>query len=267
MTSKVCFPLHLWGHRRLIWRLATTQLRDRYASTAIGSLWAILQPVMMILVFWFVFSFGLRLGRGADEAPFVLVLIIGLVAWFAFSDALLNGVNSVMQNAYLIKKIAFPVEVLPLVPVVVALIVHAALLVIVIGIMMATGTEPSVRTPLLIYYVLAMSLFATGFSYLLSAINVFQRDIGQSLAVVLNIWFWVTPIIWSPTLFPENVRGILKLNPMHYIVDGYRHALLPIGAPPPGIVETVSFWSATVVVLVAGIWLFRRVQADFADVL
>ncbi len=150
------FATQLWRNRRLIWRLALTQLRDRYASTAIGSLWAVLQPILVMLVFWFVFTYALRQGTPTDGAPFVLFLIIGLGVWFALSDALLNGANAVTQNAYLITKIAFPVELLPVVPVVVALIVHAAMMLIIVALMIAMGSPPSVDAVEVLFYGAAM---------------------------------------------------------------------------------------------------------------
>jgi len=253
--------------RRLILRLAAVELRNRYAATALGTLWAVLQPVLLIAVFWFVFAFGLKLQMPATEAPFALMLIIGLVVWLGFSDSVLQSCNSVLQSAYLVRKIAFPIEILPMASVVGALSVHLASLVFVVAIIFATEHRISPNIFWLPFYFFSLSLFAVGLGYLLSALNVFQRDIGQSIGLVLQVWFWLTPIVWMPGIFSEPVQAWLELNPMAYVVDGYRYALTPDDIAPPSMREAFSFWVATGVSVVIGSWVFGRLKGEFADVL
>jgi ABC-type polysaccharide/polyol phosphate export permease len=251
---------------QLAWRLASLTLRDRYASTLLGGVWAVLQPAGLIAVYWFVFSYGLRMQTQAGDVPFFLVLIVGLSAWFFVSDALLGGANVVLANSYLVKKIAFPVAILPLIPVLTGLLIHALMLVLIAVILMTSGLWPAWSWLLVVYYGLALAIFLVGWSYLLSALSVFHRDLAQALGIVLQIWFWLTPIVWSISLFPASVARWLGLNPLTYIVLGYRHALLP-GAVAPSLLAASIFWAVTALVMALGIKLFNGLKSEFADVL
>jgi len=253
-------------NRRLIWRLAVNSVRERYASSLLDSVWAVLHPAMMLVVFWFVFEFGLRISS-AGPVPFFLSLIVGLAAWLFFSDAVLGGINAVVSNSYVIKKIAFPLEILPVIPVIAALIVHVFILIAALAIMAVNGYYPGPKGLLLLpYYLICAVLLATGLSYLLSALNVFHSDIGQTAGLLVQLWFWLTPIVWTPEHFPPDVRPLLEYNPMFYIVTGYRDALL-LTTPVQTMEAGVKFWTITTAILTTGLFLFRRLKYDFADVL
>lgn len=257
----------LWRSRGLVLRLARAQLRDRYSGSALGMVWALLQPAMVMAVFWFVFSFGLRVVSAPGEAPFVALLLVGLVAWFWFSDAVGMGAHAVTGSAYLVKKVAFPVELLPLAPVMASLLVHLALLALLVLGLFVSGHAAGARLLHLPLYMLATATLACGLSYWLSALHVFHRDVAQTAVLLLQIWFWLTPIIWSFAAFPAEVSAVLVWNPMAYVVEGYRYALLAEVDAPPGLARALVFWGFALLVLVSGVALFRRLRADFADVL
>ncbi len=257
----------LYANRALIWRLSLAEVRERYASTVFGSLWAVLQPAILIMVFWFVFAYGLRLTSPAAEVPFFLLLIVGLGVWFCFSDAVQGGTNAVTQRAYLVKKIAFPLEILPVVPVVSALLVHAVMLMLILVILAVNDIYPTWKALSVLYYAAALVVFSSALAYLLSALNVFHRDVGQTAGVMLQLWFWLTPIIWSPDMFSGTARRVLEMNPMYYIVVGYREALLHGYASTLTWQAAATFWIITGLTLGTGVMLFRRLQPDFADVL
>ncbi len=252
---------------RLAWRLALLTLRDRYAATALGGLWAVLQPAGLIAVYWFVFSYGLKMAAPAEGGSYFLTLTVGLIVWFFFSEAVAGGTNAVLANRYLVKKIAFPLEILPCIPVLAALVVHAAMIALVLAVMAAEGRMPSTALFEVAYFALALACLATGLAFLLSGLAVFQGDMAQSIGILLQIWFWLTPIVWSPDLFPEHIRGWLALNPLYYIVTGYRHAFLDTPAVPLFGTAGAIFWIAAALMLAAGIAVFRRLKPDFADVL
>ncbi|MCW3473924.1 ABC transporter permease [Rhodovastum sp. RN2-1] len=252
---------------QLAWRLATLQLRDRYVSTMFGGLWAVLQPAALIAVYWFVFSYGLRLPTPASGVPFFLVLIVGLSVWFFVSDALTGGSNAIISNSYMVKKIAFPVAILPIVPVLTGLMIHGAMLGLIAVILVLNGFWPDWSWLLLGYYGVALICFLTGWSLLLSALSVFQRDLAQMLGILLQIWFWLTPIVWSPDLFPASVGRWLGLNPLYYIVMGYRQALLPGSEFAPDLLSGVVFWAATAGLLALGVKVFNGLRTEFADFL
>jgi len=257
----------IWFNRGLVLRLARSQLRDRYSGSVLGVAWALLQPATVMLVFWFVFSFGMRVAAPAGEEPFVNLLLVGLAAWFWFNDAVSTGTHAVTGSAYLVKKVAFPLELLPLAPVVASLLVHLGLLLFVLLGLAVTGHSAGWRLLKLPLYMLATATLASGLTYWLSALHVFHRDVAQTAILVLQLWFWMTPIVWSFAAFPPEVAAVLSWNPMAYVVEGYRHALLAGVSEPPSFGQTLSFWCVALAVLASGLALFRRLRSDFADVL
>ena len=244
-----------------------TQLRSQYASTLFGALWAVLQPAATVAVYWFVFTFGIRMAANANGPPFFLMLIVAISAWFFFSDAINGGQAAVVNNAYMLKKIAFPVEILPAVPIAVAALVHAGVLIFVLLLALLNGVPPSWHLLLLIYYAACLALLASGVAYLLASLSVFQRDWTQLSGLLLQLWFWLTPIVWSPELFSSGVRAVLAFNPMYYVVEGYRNALLNGAGEPPTLATTLSFWCVTLAILSLGGVVFSRLRPHFADVL
>ncbi|MCA3420054.1 MAG: ABC transporter permease [Roseomonas sp.] len=259
--------LDLWNSRGLVFPLARAQLRDRHSGSALGVLWALLQPAVLMAVFWFVFSFGLKVVSPPDEAPFVALLLVGLAAWFWFNEAVSMGSHAVTGSAYLVKKVSFPVELLPLAPLIASLMVHIALLaLLLVGLSMSEHWSGS-RLFQLPYYILASATLSCGLVFWLSALHVFHRDVAQITTLVLQIWFWLTPIVWSYADFPPEVSALLSWNPMAYVVEGYRWALLGTVSAPPGLDHAVGFWATALSVLASGIIFFRRLRSDFADVL
>jgi lipopolysaccharide transport system permease protein/teichoic acid transport system permease protein len=256
----------LYSNRLLIWRLALFDLRSRYAATFAGALWAVINPVALILVFWFVSAYGLKVSWTGGP-PLHLLLFCALVPWITFSEALPAGSGAVLSHQYLVKKIAFPLEILPLVHIVSSTIIHFALLALLLVILISSGHVPGWNSFGILYYLVAMLAFVTGLSWVLAPLNVFNRDVGQALAPILTIWFWVTPIVWPASNMPEWARGFVAYNPLYFIVEGYRSALLfdqPIGHLWP---LDLQFWGVTLLLLVVGARVFERLKPHFADIL
>ena len=264
--SVVTFGRDLVRNRHLIVRMAGYELKTRYASTAIGALWAIIQPVLMILVFWFVATRGLKV-TFESGTPYILIMFTGFVPWLFFADALSGTANSITNYSYLVRKVAFPIHILPSVPLCSALFVHAVLFVLLLGLLASYGVYPGLRALMVLYYLAGMALLTLGLGWLLAAANVFSRDVGQALGAGLNVLFWATPILWPA----GNIRGVFKLavqaNPMYFVVEGYRSALLPGNALFALWPLDLYFWTLVLVALVAGATMFRRFESDFADVL
>lgn len=253
-------------NRKLLWSLAVYELRGRYAATLAGSVWAVVNPLVLIGVFWFVTAYGLKV-TFEDGPPYFLMVFCGIVPWIAFSEALSGGTNAVLGHAYLVKKIAFPMEVLPLVPIVSTVIVHAFLILFLLFIMAVNGVTLEWQFIQILYFSGAMLVFAAALSYLLGAINVFQRDTAHVVGAILTIWFWVTPVIWPADNLPDWAYSIIRLNPLFYIVQGYRGVLLydqPFWFQWP---LDLWFWAATLFVLLLGSLIFGRLKPHFADVL
>jgi len=258
--------LPIYTNRRLIWQLALHELRARYAGTSVGVLWAFVHPFIMIAAFWFVSTRGLRVSF-EQGPPYFLFLFCGFVPWMAFSDAITGGTSAVLNHKYLVSKIAFPLEILPVVSAVASVIVHFVLLAILIVILLVSGVTPTVHFLQVPLFLAGLVAFSIGLSWTLGALNVFQRDVGQTVNAFLTVWFWMTPILWPTTGTSPWTLRILKLNPMYYVVEGYRDALLH--ARPLGVAWRVDlyFWLLTALVVLSGAIVFRRLKPHFAEFL
>lgn len=272
--KKASLPGRLLANRTLIGNLAKNDFKKKFAGSYFGVVWAFIQPVITVLVYWFVFEKGLN-SKASDlktgiEIPFVLWLMAGLVPWFYFQDALNGGTGVLVEYSYLVKKVVFQIESLPVVKIISALFTHLFFLVFTIILFAFMGFLPDFYTLQVIYYSICMIIFVTGFVYATSAVVVFFRDLTQVVVILLQVGVWVTPIMWNidtMTNIPRWAIAVLKLNPMYYVSAGYRDALINKVAfwEHPGL--TVYFWGITAAVLFLGTSVFKRLQAHFADVL
>ncbi len=267
-------PRELWQNRRLIHQLARNDFKMRFAGSMLGTFWAFVQPVVTVLVYWFVFG---HLGSGNVTAstgvsyPFVLWLIAGLVPWFFFQDALIGGTNSLVEYSYLVKKVVFKISILPIVKVISALYVHVFFICVMLVLYACGGHFPNAFMLQVIYYSFAMFIYTLGVCYATSAINIFFRDLSQIINIVLQVQIWMTPIMWNIDTIGPSLPGwaltILKLNPMYYIVMGYRDAMMNQVWFWQRFDQTCYFWLITVVFFGIGIFLFNRLKVHFADIL
>lgn len=272
--KKASLPGRLLANRTLIGNLAKNDFKKKFAGSYFGVVWAFIQPVITVLVYWFVFEKGLN-SKASDlrtgiEIPFVLWLMAGLVPWFYFQDALNGGTGVLVEYSYLVKKVVFQIESLPVVKIISALFTHLFFLVFTIILFAFMGFLPDFYTLQVIYYSICMIVFVTGFVYATSAVVVFFRDLTQVVVISLQVGVWVTPIMWNidtMTNIPRWAIAVLKLNPMYYVSAGYRDALINKVAfwEHPGL--TVYFWGITAAVLFLGTSVFKRLQTHFADVL
>ncbi len=262
-----------WKNRRLIWKLAKNDFKTRYAGSYFGILWAMVQPVIIVLVYWFVFQIGLNSAtaqlKEGISVPFVLWLVSGIVPWFYFSEALSNGTNALLEYNYLVKKVVFNIDILPLVKTIAALFIHAFFVLFMLLLFVLYGYLPGVHTLGIIYFSVSLLIFVTGLCMLTSALVVFFRDLTQIINIFLQVGIWMTPIMWSleDLLAKYPILAILKLNPLCYIVYGYRAILFRTGGLPSLGWMNVYFWVVTALLWVLGSRVFRRLKVHFADVL
>lgn len=256
----------LYRHRTMIFALAVRDLRSRYVGTLGGILWMVAHPLAVITVFYFVFAVGFR-SQGPDRTPFLLWFVCGIVPWFFFNETLSAASDSVTRHAHLIKKIVFPAEILPVVNIVVGLVPHTVFLFIVAGLLAWFNVPFAAGRLLVIYFLVCTCVWLVGLGWILSAIQVFYRDVSHALSIVLNLWFWVTPIVWLPENVPEAYRGLLYYNPFYYIVEGYRGLLVFHTLVWPNLLHTAYFWGMAGATLLVGAYVFSRLKPEFADVL
>ena len=261
-------PAELYHNRQLILSLAKNDFKTKYAGSYLGIVWAFVQPVVTILVYWFVFSVGLKAGQVMNY-PFVLYLISGIVPWFFFQDALNGGTNALIEYNYLVKKVVFKISILPIVKIVSALFVHCFFVAFALIICSLYGYLPGLPTLQIFYYSGCTFLLALGLVYATSAVVVFFRDLTQIINIVLQVGVWMTPIMWDLSILSDHplLMKLFKLNPMYYIVSGYRDAMLGHTWLTEHWAWTLYFWVVTVALFAVGAMIFKRLKVHFADVL
>lgn len=255
-----------WNNRNLIFKLMTNDFKTKYAGSYFGVLWAFVQPLMTILVFWFVFEVGFRSGP-VEDVPFILWLIAGMVPWFFFAESWGNATNSYIEYNYLVKKIKFKINILPLVKIGSAFYVHLFFVVFTILLYLIYNISPTIYWMQLAYYTLCAVLLSYAFSLVTSALVIFFRDLGQILSLILQMGMWVTPVLWKYTMVPETYIWLLKVNPAFYLVEGYRDSLIYETWFWENFNETIYFWLIVILVSIIGVLVNRKLRPHFADVL
>lgn len=249
---------------QLIMRLAKNDFKAKYSASLLGIIWAFVQPMITILVFWYVFQMGFK-SAPVDDMPYILWFIVGYVPWIYFSDILNFGVNSLVDYSYLVKKVKFKVEYLPVVRIISSLFVHIFFIFFIFFMFTCYKYSISIYCIQALYYTVAVTIFGWGIIMLFSALSTFFRDISQIVSVVLQIGFWATPIFWNTDMISESVTTVLKFNPLYYIVIGYRESFIykiPFWYHPK---QTIYFWVCTLIVCTVGWYTFKRLRPHFAD--
>lgn len=253
-------------YRSIIISLTQQELLRRYAGSVIGAVWVVVQPVLLVLTYWFVFSIALKI-RVDGSTPFLVVFIAGLIPWLTFQEVVTQSAFSITSNPHLVKKIVFPVEVLPVVHLCVALIGQGVMLGILCGLLLLTGHSLGIHALEILYYACALSVIAVALGWLVAALNVFARDTAQAISSILTVWFWLTPVVWPVSALPTGYRWVAEANPLWYIVHGYRKALIlgePFWTDPGG---AARFWLVALILAALGFMTFRRLKHEFADLL
>ena len=266
-------PKEVITSRKLVFNLAKNDFKTKFAGSYLGIFWAFVQPIVTVFVYWFVFQKALNVGtqstKAGIDAPYVLWLVAGLVPWFYFSDLLSNGTTVLIEYSYLVKKVEFNISILPVVKTISTLFVHLFFVTFTLGLYGCYAYVPTLYTLQIIYYSFGVMALATGLVYLTCAITTLFRDLAQIVAICLQVGVWFTPIMWNidAMTLSDTVQFILRLNPMFYIVQGYRDALLNHVWFWEHPTQTIYFWAFTLVCLMLGNHVFKKLRIHFADVM
>ena len=253
-------------NRVLLWTLTKNDFKQKYFRNFLGVSWAFIQPTATIIIFWFVFQVGFK-SQPVDNFPFILWLVAGMFPWFFFAEGLSSGTNSIIANNFLVKKVVFRVSLLPIVSVMTALVVHLFFVIFMFLMFIYYGYSPEIYWLQVFYYLFATSVLLLGIAWITSSIVVFFNDMGQIIAMIIQFAFWLTPIFWSIKTVPENYHWIIELNPIVYIIDGYRNSMIYHKWFWEDMHMTLYFWSVTTIIFVLGGLTFKRLRPHFADVL
>lgn len=256
------------SNRKLIANLSFNDFKTKYAGSFLGIVWAFIQPLITIFVYWFAFQVGLR-SQDVGNFPFALWFMAGLIPWFFFSDGLNGGTNALIDYSYLVKKVVFNIDILPLVKVISAVFVHIFFIVFLLIMYALYGYYPDLYSLQILYYSLCLFLLVLGLSYITAPLVVFFRDLGQIVNIILQVGVWMTPILWNIDTMQvsDTIKKLLKLNPVYYIVQGYRDALINKAGFWEHPWLTLYFWLFTLLAFFIGTRLFKKLRLHFADVL
>jgi lipopolysaccharide transport system permease protein len=252
----------LWDQRELIYFLAWRDIKVRYKQTALGVSWAILQPLFGMLVFSI--FFGRLGGIPSDGLPYPLWSFTGLVPWTFFAQGLTQAANSLVISQNLLRKIYFPRLAIPIATILSAALDLALAFIVLVGMMVFFGVQPSVRAIAVVPLALLAFVAALGVGLWFSALSVRYRDVRYIVPFLVQFWLFATPIAYPSSLLPERWRVVYAINPMTGVVEGFRWALLGANTAP-GPMLLVSTLTA-VIVLLGGAFYFRSVEQTFADI-
>ena len=251
----------LWAFRELLYFLTWRDVKVRYKQTELGIAWAIIQPLFTMLIF--TLFFGRLAGVPSDNVPYPIFAYAGLLGWIFFSNAITTSGNSLVGSANLITKVYFPRIIIPGAAVAAGLVDFAIAFLILVLLMIFYGIGLTWNILMFPPLVLVTTLLALGVGMWMSALNVKYRDVRFALPFVVQLWMFVSPVIYPASFLPPKLRWLLLLNPMTGIIEGYRSALFGRPFNWLGIVVTTGI---TIVVLIYASYTFRRMERSFADI-
>ncbi len=253
-------------NRRLVLSLATKDFQRKFAGSYLGIFWAFLNPTLTIVVYSFVFTFAFKAAY-VGNVPFLVWFIAGIVPWLLISELLFTTSSCLLEYSYLIKKVSFNINIIPLIKILSALFIHFWFVLVMLIVALISGVTPSIYLIQLPYYMFCIIVFMYSFSLFSSAVTVFFRDFTQIISILVLIGMWGTPISWDINIFPENVQFFLKLNPLVYIVEGYRDCVFNEVWFYQRYNVTLYFWALNIAMFLFGNFVFKRLKPHFSDVL
>jgi lipopolysaccharide transport system permease protein len=251
----------LWKYRELLYFLTLRDIKVRYKQTVMGLAWVIIQPLTTMLIFTLVFNHFVRLDAG--PLPYPLFALSGLLLWLFFANAVTNSTNSLVSNSNLITKVYFPRLFIPAASVGAGLVDLAVAFLLLIALTFYYGVTPTSNLLLLPLFILMMTLLALGVGLLSAALTVKYRDLRHALPFIIQLWMFASPVIYPTNIVPEKWKWLLTINPVAGIIEGFRASL------SGGLFDWthISISAAiTIVLLLSSVYIFRRFEDTFADV-
>lgn len=255
----------LWAYRELLYFLTWRDVKVRYKQTLLGVLWVIIQPLLMILIFTLFFGRLAGLDQKTGGIPYPIFAFAGLLPWTFFASALTSSSTSLVASAHLITKIYFPRMIVPAAAVAACLVDFAVAFVVLAGMMIYYGVAITSGLLLLPALVLVLTALALAIGMLMAALNVRYRDIRHALPFIVQIWMFASPVIYPTTIIPDKWKWMLALNPMTGIIEGFRAALLGQSQIDWNVLAISA--AVTLVLLVSSLFMFRRMEKSFADII
>ncbi|MGN0718939.1 MAG: ABC transporter permease [Anaerovoracaceae bacterium] len=265
-TLKEIIKDHIEYRRQLV-QLAKADMKKAYGGV-LGMGWAIIRPAILIFVFWFAISVGLRKGGDVEGYPFFLWLIAGMIPWFYMRDMITGGAGSIRRYKYLVTKIKFPVSTIPTFVSMGSLATHAGLVVLMVGIFLLFGYRPTIYYLQIPLYMILMFLFFTAWGLFSGVLSSISRDFLNLVKSLTQALFWMSGILYDANGIDQQwIRNILLFNPVTIVVNGYRNALIYQKWFWEDWQQLVNFAIVYAVMLLLAVWVYRKLKKDIPDVL
>ena len=260
------FGLELFGKRQLIADLTGRNIKSAYFGSTLGMTWVIIEPLIYVLLLWFFFTKALKF-QPPEGYPFVPWLMATMCLWNFFSLTLGASATTFKNHSYLLKRSEFNMAILPVVNIASGLFVHGIFLLILVVLLVTSGIPFTLYWFQFVYYLFATMVLLLGLAWIAASLSLFIKDVGNVIGVLLQIGFWISPIFWSVDTFPKSFRYMLEINPMTYVMEGYRKSFIygqPFWTDVKGM---IYYWSVTFIVLGLGVFTYKKLRPHFGDVI
>lgn len=257
----------IFKNKKLIWQLGRNDFKNRFASTSLGSIWGFLQPFVFMFTYVIVFQYILKTGSAGND-PYVVWFLPAMAMWQWINDSIISASNSIRQYSYLVKKVVFPVDTIPVISIISSSFVAIFLIIVATAVCMIFGYMPNILE--LLYVIFATYCFILAFTRFTSAVTTVVPDFANLLGIVMQLFFWFTPIIWNLSMLANHqiILKIIKCMPFTYLVTAFREVFIEGKIIlDNNFLFTIIFWIITIVLFVWGNSIFKRTKKDFADVL
>lgn len=259
------FLKQIYLNRYIIWELTKRDFRTKYVKNIFGLSWAIIEPLAMMVILWFIFTF-VRTGRSTD-VPFALFLLTGLIAYDFVNKSINSATRSISSYGFLINKVNFRSAFIPIVKIMSEVYLHVIIIAIVGIILIFNGIPVTFYWLQIVYYLFASIMFLIGLTWLTSSISLFFPDINYIITITMRVLFFFTPIFWDASMVPDKFMIYFRLNPLYYIVSGYRDSFLYKVPFTDHVNEGLYFWGLTAFFFFVGVYVFRKLRPHFADLI
>ncbi|WP_346295511.1 ABC transporter permease [Rhodopseudomonas sp. P1] len=259
------FLADLASKRDLIFSLSVRNFKSAYFGSLFGMTWVIVEPLIYVFLLWFFFTKAIKF-QPPEGYPYVPWLMTAMALWNFISLTLTSSASTFRSHAFLLKRPEFNMSLLPVVNILTGLYIHGIFLVILVAILLLSGIPFTLYWFQAGYYLLATAILLLGVAWIAASLSLFIKDVTNIIGIIIQIGFWTSPIFWSLNTFPANFRVLLQLNPLSYVMEGYRKSFLyaqPFWNDPIGF---AYFWSFTLIVLLIGVVTYKTLRPHFGDV-
>ncbi len=257
----------VYKNRGLAWKLGKSDFKNRFANTSLGSIWGFLQPFVFMMMYVVVFQFIFK-QVGPNGSPFIVWFMPGMAMWMCINDGIMGASNAIRGYGYLVKKVVFPVDIIPIISLIGNSFVAIFLFLIATIICLVFGFIPNIL--MMIYIIVAAYCFLIAFTRFASAIVTLVPDFSNLLGIIMQVLFWFTPIVWNLVQLSDHpiILRLIQCMPFTYLVTGFRNCFMEGNIVTQGHgFYTLIFWVITIVLFIWGNYIFKKNKKDFADVL